>query len=61
MEKRPPDVAVVSNVYPGAYGCHAKALVNHLKNVSLTLLFLTVKLLTVDNSKTFISPKKYSL
>jgi hypothetical protein len=61
MEKRSPDVAVVSNVHPGAHGCHAKAPVNYLKNISLIFLFSTVQLLLAVNSKTFNNPKNYSL
>src|SRR6185295_18650055 len=40
MEKRPVDVAVISDVHLGTYGCHAKELVNYLKSISPSILIL---------------------
>lgn len=40
MEKRPVDVVVVSDLHLGTFGCHAKELVNYLKNISPNLLIL---------------------
>lgn len=40
MEKRPIDVVVVSDLHLGTFGCHAKELVNYLKNISPNLLIL---------------------
>ena len=40
MEKRPLDVAVISDVHLGTYGCRAKELVNYLKSISPNILIL---------------------
>ena len=40
MEKRTVDVVVVSDLHLGTFGCHAKELVNYLKNISPNLLIL---------------------
>src|SRR6516225_285227 len=40
MEKRPLDVAVISDVNLGTYGCRAKELVNYLKSISPNILIL---------------------
>ena len=40
MEKRSLDVAVISDVHLGTYGCHAKELVNYLKSISPNILIL---------------------
>ena len=40
MEKRPLDVAVISDVRLGTYGCRAKELVNYLKSISPNILIL---------------------
>jgi hypothetical protein len=55
MEKRSPDVNLE------AFGYHAKALINYLKNISLTFLFSALKLLMAVNPKAFNYPKNYSL
>jgi UDP-2,3-diacylglucosamine pyrophosphatase LpxH len=40
MEKRSLDVAVISDVHLGTYGCHAKELANYLKSISPGILIL---------------------
>jgi len=40
MERRPLDVAVISDVHLGTYGCRAKELVNYLKSISPNILIL---------------------
>jgi UDP-2,3-diacylglucosamine pyrophosphatase LpxH len=40
MEKRSIDVAVISDVHLGTYGCHAKELTNYLKSISPNILIL---------------------
>jgi len=40
MEKRSLDVAVISDVHLGTYGCHAKELANYLKSISPNILIL---------------------
>ena len=40
MEKRHVDVAVISDLHLGTYGCHAKEIVNYLKSISPNLLIL---------------------
>jgi UDP-2,3-diacylglucosamine pyrophosphatase LpxH len=40
MEKRPLDVAVISDVHLGTYGCRARELVNYLKSISPNILIL---------------------
>jgi len=40
MEKRPLDVAVLSDIHLGSYGCRAKELVNYLKSISPNILIL---------------------
>jgi len=40
MQKRNLDVAVISDVHLGTYGCHATELVNYLKSISPKLLVL---------------------
>lgn len=40
MEKRSLDVAVISDVHLGTYGCNAKELVNYLKSISPNILIL---------------------
>lgn len=40
MEKRHVDVAVISDVHLGTYGCHAKELVNYLQSISPQVLIL---------------------
>ena len=40
MEKRSPDVVVLSDIHLGSYGCRAKELVNYLKSISPNILIL---------------------
>ncbi|HMH34811.1 MAG TPA: UDP-2,3-diacylglucosamine diphosphatase [Puia sp.] len=40
MEKRPLDVAVISDIHLGTYGCQAGKLVNYLKSISPNILIL---------------------
>jgi UDP-2,3-diacylglucosamine pyrophosphatase LpxH len=40
MERRPLDVAVISDVHLGTYGCRAKELVNYLKSIAPNILIL---------------------
>lgn len=40
MQKRSIEVAVISDVHLGTYGCHAKELVNYLRSISPQLLIL---------------------
>lgn len=40
MERRHVDVAVISDVHLGTYGCHAKELVNYLQSISPQVLIL---------------------
>jgi UDP-2,3-diacylglucosamine pyrophosphatase LpxH len=40
MEKRSLEVAVISDVHLGTYGCHAKELTNYLKSISPNILIL---------------------
>jgi len=40
MEKRPLDVAVISDIHLGTYGCHARELVNYLKSIAPNILIL---------------------
>ncbi len=40
MNKRHPDVVVLSDVHLGTYGCHARELVQYLKSISPQLLIL---------------------
>lgn len=40
MEKRQPDVVVISDLHLGTYGCHAKEIVNYLKSISPRILIL---------------------
>ncbi len=40
MDKRSLDVAVISDVHLGTYGCRAKELVNYLKSISPSILIL---------------------
>ncbi len=40
MEKRPVDVAVISDLHLGTFGCHAKEITNYLKSISPHLLIL---------------------
>jgi UDP-2,3-diacylglucosamine pyrophosphatase LpxH len=40
MDKRPVEVAVISDVHLGTFGCHAKELVQYLKSISPQILIL---------------------
>jgi UDP-2,3-diacylglucosamine pyrophosphatase LpxH len=40
MERRPVDVAVMSDLHLGTYGCQAKEIVNYLKSISPQILIL---------------------
>lgn len=40
MERRPVDVVVMSDLHLGTYGCHAKEIVNYLKNIHPQILVL---------------------
>ena len=40
MQKRNPDVVVLSDIHLGTYGCHATELVNYLQSVTPGLLIL---------------------
>lgn len=40
MEKRPLDVAVLSDLHLGAYGCRATELINYLRSISPNILIL---------------------
>jgi len=40
MEKRPLDVAVISDIHLGTYGCQAGKLVNYLKSIAPNILIL---------------------
>lgn len=40
MEKRKVDVAVLSDLHLGTYGCHAKEIVNYLKSIAPQILIL---------------------
>jgi UDP-2,3-diacylglucosamine pyrophosphatase LpxH len=40
MEKRQPDVVIISDLHLGTYGCHAKEIVNYLKSISPRILIL---------------------
>jgi len=40
MERRPLDVAVISDIHLGTYGCRAKELVNYLKSIAPNMLIL---------------------
>lgn len=40
MEKRNLDVAIISDLHLGTYGCHAKEIVNYLRSISPRLLIL---------------------
>jgi UDP-2,3-diacylglucosamine pyrophosphatase LpxH len=40
MEKRHPDVAVISDLHLGTYGCHAKEIVHYLKSIAPQILIL---------------------
>src|SRR5215510_5609428 len=40
MERRQPDVVVISDLHLGTYGCHAKEIVNYLKSISPRILIL---------------------
>jgi UDP-2,3-diacylglucosamine pyrophosphatase LpxH len=40
MERRPLDVAVMSDLHLGTYGCHAKEIVNYLKSIQPQILVL---------------------
>ena len=40
MERRPLDVAVISDVHLGTYGCRARELVNYLRSISPNILIL---------------------
>jgi UDP-2,3-diacylglucosamine pyrophosphatase LpxH len=40
MNKRNPDVVVLSDIHLGTYGCHARELVQYLKSISPQLLIL---------------------
>jgi UDP-2,3-diacylglucosamine pyrophosphatase LpxH len=40
MQKRAIDIAVISDLHLGTYGCHAKEIVNYLKSISPRILVL---------------------
>lgn len=40
MERRPVEVAVISDLHLGTFGCHAKEAVNYLKSISPQILIL---------------------
>jgi UDP-2,3-diacylglucosamine pyrophosphatase LpxH len=40
MEKRHPDVVVISDLHLGTYGCHAKEIVHYLKSIAPQILIL---------------------
>jgi UDP-2,3-diacylglucosamine pyrophosphatase LpxH len=40
MQKRNPDVVVLSDIHLGTYGCHARELVHYLKSITPQLLIL---------------------
>jgi UDP-2,3-diacylglucosamine pyrophosphatase LpxH len=40
MKKRPVDIAIISDVHLGTYGCHAAELTNYLKSISPKVLIL---------------------
>ncbi|MBM3159413.1 MAG: UDP-2,3-diacylglucosamine diphosphatase [Bacteroidetes bacterium] len=40
MQKRSPDVVVLSDIHLGTYGCHARELVHYLKSITPQLLIL---------------------
>ena len=40
MEKRHPDVVVISDLHLGTYGCHAKQIIHYLKSIAPQILIL---------------------
>lgn len=49
MNKRPVEVAVISDVHLGTYGCHANELLNYLNSIQPTLLILNGDFIDIWN------------
>jgi UDP-2,3-diacylglucosamine pyrophosphatase LpxH len=49
MSKRPLDVAIISDVHLGTYGCHAKELLHYLRSIQPRLLILNGDIIDIWN------------
>lgn len=49
MQKRPVDVAVISDVHLGTYGCHAAELLHYLRSIQPRLLILNGDIIDIWN------------
>jgi UDP-2,3-diacylglucosamine pyrophosphatase LpxH len=49
MQKRPLDVAVISDVHLGTYGCHANELLQYLRSINPRLLILNGDIIDIWN------------
>ena len=58
--KRELDIAVISDIHLGTYGCHAKELLNYLKSIQPRTLILNATYSTSGISKRVISRKTTS-
>jgi UDP-2,3-diacylglucosamine pyrophosphatase LpxH len=49
MERRPVEVAIISDLHLGTYGCHAKEILNYLKSIQPGLLILNGDIIDIWN------------
>lgn len=49
MERRPVEVAIISDLHLGTYGCHAKEILNYLKSIQPGLLILNGDVIDIWN------------
>lgn len=62
MEKRYIEIAVISDVHLGTYGCHAKELNQYLKSINPRILILNGDILDIWNlSKSYFPPDHFKV
>lgn len=59
-EKRPLDIAVISDVHLGIYGCHAKELVNYLDSIDPRILVLNGDIIDIWQFSKRFFPKSHT-
>ncbi len=57
--KRQLDIAIISDVHLGTYGCHAMELLSHLKSIKLNMLILNGDFIDIWQFKKSFFPKEY--
>ena len=61
MERRPVEVAIISDLHLGTYGCHAKEILNYLKSIQPGLLILNGDIIDIWNFSKRYFPASHML